>query len=183
MAPFVGAFFLRAAARCSVCGLPPCGAANPGCGVPSGPLSAGGCRMRRLAHCPKEPPERRPQRGPQDKIARPTTNTECRDGQSEWQPPPGTAPDAPHPATSASACHPTVHIRLHHWCPPVSPAFGFACVHQTFQTGQSIALAQRYGAPSLLLRGQDGMLRGRGPPLLPHRDLSPDPSLDQGRRL
>ena len=190
--PFVGAFFLRTAARCSVCGLPPCGAANPGqchilfpvrhslhslwggpprswgprwgrrprrlaavwmmlislaksgsrgtradqggpphnfgrirsfgkkyaalanpgCGVPSGPLSAGGCRMRRLAHGPKEPPERRPQRGPQDKIARPTTNPECRDGQSEWQPPrnrPGRPPscnfgfrlpsDRPHPFT------------------------------------------------------------------------------------
>ena len=69
--------------------------ANPGCGVPSGPLSAGGCRMRRLAHGPKEPPERRPQRGPQDKIARPTTNTECRDGQSEWQPPPRNRPGRP----------------------------------------------------------------------------------------
>jgi hypothetical protein len=60
--------------------------------------------------------------------------------------PPGTAPNAPRPAPSASACHPTVHICLHHWRPSVSPAFGFACIHRTFQTGQSIALALRYGA-------------------------------------
>ena len=45
---------------------------------------------------------------------------------------------------------------------PVSPAFGWASVHRTFQTGQSIALALRYGAPSLLFRGQDGMLRAVG---------------------
>src|ERR1017187_5796127 len=36
-----------------------CGAANPGCGVPSGPLSAGACRLRRPAHGSKGPPKRR----------------------------------------------------------------------------------------------------------------------------
>ena len=76
--------------------------------------------------------------------------------------PPRDRTGPPHPATRASACHPTVHIRLHHRRPPVSRTFSSACVHRTFQTGQSIALALRYGAPSLPFRGQDGMLRAVG---------------------
>jgi hypothetical protein len=90
----------------------------------------------------------------------------------------------PHPETSVSACHPTVHIRLHHRRPPVSPAFGFACVHRTFQTGQSIALALRYGAPSLLCMGDRmACCAARRPPLLPRRDLSPRSFIGPGPEI
>ena len=96
--------------------------------------------------------------------------------------PPRDRTGPPHPATRASACHPTVHIRLHHRRPPVSRTFSSACVHRTFQTGQSIALALRYGARHSRLGGRMAccapLATAAAPPrLIPRSFIGPGPRL------